>query len=181
MEQANPYATPSSQVSDVYADEGFGDVKIFTSNGRMGRVRYFFYGMLIGLAGMVLLGIAAILLSVSPVLGGILMAVIYIAMIVVSILLTIQRCHDFNMTGWLSLLLLVPLAPLVFYFIPGTKATNQFGQQPPPNSKGVVAGAILLPLAMIVIMGILAAIAVPAFDDYQQKARDAAVQMESTN
>jgi len=177
MEQANPYAVPNAPVGGMQT-EGFGKVDLFTANGRLGRVRYFFYGMLIGLVGLVLVGLSSLLFTISPILGGVVVTVVYIAMFVISILLTIQRCHDFNMTGWLSLLLLVPLAPLVFYFIPGTKGSNQYGLQSPPNSKGIVAGAIILPIAMFLIMGIISAIAIPAYQDYVEKAKAAGVNVE---
>lgn len=172
MQNANPYATPNAPVNDMGMGE-FGNVKILSANGRMGRVRYFFYSMLVGIIGLILLGLSSILFSVSPLLGAILVFIIYAGMIVISFLLTIQRCHDFNMTGWLSLLLLVPLAPLVFYFIPGTKGPNQFGPPPPPNSKGVIAGAIILPIIMVVLTGILASISIPAYQKYLERAQAA--------
>jgi len=176
MEQASPYATPNAKVGDIQQEEGFGNIKVMTSKGRMGRVRFFFYNMLVGLIGMLLIGLGSLAFGVSPVLGGIIVAVIYIAIIVISILLTIQRCHDLNKSGWWALLLLVPFAVFYFYFFPGTKGSNQFGLMPPPNSKGVIAGAILLPLAMFVLMGILSLIALPAYQDFVKKAQQA--QME---
>jgi uncharacterized membrane protein YhaH (DUF805 family) len=176
MAQANPYAVPNAPVNDIHTDEGFGEIKLLTAKGRMGRLRYFLHGMLVGLGGMLLLLLASLLFTISPILGGIVVALIYIAMIVISVFLTIQRCHDFNSSGWMSLLLLVPFAPLLFYFIPGTKATNEYGLQPPANSKGVIAGAIILPIAMIFIMGILASIALPAYQDYIDRAKAAAIE-----
>ena len=163
MQQANPYATPNAPVGDIFANEGTGDINIFTAKGRLGRVRYFYYSMLTGVLGMVAIILAALLLSISPIIGGIAIAAIYIAMLVLGVFLIIQRCHDLNKSGWWSLLILVPFAVLYFYFAPGTKGTNQFGAEPPANSKGVIAGAFLLPVAMFVIMGILSAIAIPEF------------------
>ena len=178
MEQASPYATPNAKVGDIQQEEGFGDIKIITSKGRMGRLRFFYYNMLVGLVGMLLIGLGSVAFGVSPILGGIIVTVIYIAIVVISILLTIQRCHDLNKSGWWALLLFVPFAVFYFYFFPGTKGSNQFGLMPPPNGKGVIAGSILLPLAMIVLMGILSAIALPAYQDYVKKAQQAQVQME---
>jgi hypothetical protein len=91
------------------------------------------------------------------------------AVVVISVLLTIQRCHDMNMSGWLSLLLIVPLAPLVFWIVPGTQGANRFGNPPPPNSTGAVVLALILPVLFVV--GILAAIAIPAYVDYQKRAQ----------
>lgn len=172
MEQANPYATPSSTVADVFTDEEPGSIDIFTSKGRLGRLRYFFYSMLTGIAGTAAVMLASLLFGISPVLGGIAIAVIYIAMIVWGFLLIIQRCHDLNKSGWWSLLLFVPFAIFYFYFAPGTKETNQFGGVPPVNSKGVIAGAIILPLLFIVLMGVISAVAIPAYTDFEKRAAE---------
>lgn len=156
MEQNNPYSTPTAAVSDIQNDDGFGDLKIFTSQGRIGRIRYLMYTMGVGLAGMLL----AMLLMTIPLIGPFLAIALYVAILVISIFLTIQRSHDFNVTGWMSLVLLIPLVSLIFYFIPGTKGSNQYGLQPPPNSTAIKVTAFLL-LALFLI-GILAAIAIPA-------------------
>jgi len=180
MQQAttNPYATPNAPVGDVFANEGTGDINIFTAKGRLGRVRYFYYSMLTGVVGMIAIVLAMMLLSVSPIVGGIAIAVIYIAMIVWGVFLIIQRCHDLSKSGWWSLLILVPFAALYFYFAPGTKGANQFGAEPRPNSKGVIAGAFLLPLALFVLMGILGSIAAPAYSDYAKRANAASMNIE---
>ena len=164
MEQNNPYSAPTAAVSDMQNDEGFGDLKIFTSNGRIGRIRYLMYTMGIGLAGMLL----AMLLMMIPVIGPILAIAMYVGILVVSIFLTIQRSHDFNVTGWMSLVILIPLVSLIFYFIPGTKGTNKYGLQPPPNSTAIKVTAFLL-LALF-ILGIVAAIAIPSIDGYMTRA-----------
>ncbi len=180
MSENNPYATPNAQVNDIQSD-GFGTIKVLTPEGRMGRLRYFYHGLLIGISGLVLIALAALLTSLGSafaVIGGILIFVIYIAMFVFSIFITIQRCHDFNTSGWMSLLLLVPLAPLVFYFIPGTKGTNQYGLMPPPNTKRVIWGSILIPLLFIVLFGILGAIAIPALEKYKASAEGAQSSLE---
>ena len=171
QEQNNPYATPNAVVSDIVSEEGFGDLKLFTSQGRLGRLRYFLYTLGVALVG----GLLAILLMLIPMVGGGLAIVIYIGIMVVTIFLTIQRSHDFNTTGWLSLVILIPLISLVFYFIPGTKKQNKYGLQPPPNSTGVkVVGTILITLVLISIIGILASIALPAYQDYLVRAAEAA-------
>jgi uncharacterized protein YqgC (DUF456 family) len=115
---------------------------------------------------MFLAGLAAALLG--PV-GTAIMVVGYIAMIVVSIMLTIQRSHDFNMSGWISLLALVPLVNLMFWFIPGTDGTNRFGAKTPPNSGLVLVGLWIVPL--LFIGGIIAAISIPAYQDYVKRAQ----------
>ena len=88
-------------------------------------------------------------------------------MALLGVMLTIQRCHDFNLTGWLALLIVVPLANLVFLFIPGTDGPNRFGAPTPPNSVGVLVVAWLIP--GIAIAGMIAAIALPAYQAYLQR------------
>ena len=170
MEKRNPYATPRAKVAD---DEGqdYGEVRIFSAQGRLGRVRYIGYmagmSLLIAIVGGGL-AIGALLLEQVAVAIGIGVAA-YVALIVLQFLLTIQRAHDFNQTGWLSVLLLVPLVPLIFWFIPGSKEENQYGKRPPPNTAGVIVLACLMPVFFI--GGILAAVAIPAYQDYAERAR----------
>ena len=103
--------------------------------------------------------------------SGIVMFVAYAFMLVISVILTVRRCHDFNTSGWLSLLLLLPLVPIIFWFIPGTDGPNKFGAKPPPNTVLVTIGGLLIPI--VFVGGILAAIAIPAYQGYVQQAQQA--------
>ena len=139
-------------------------VRLFSASGRIGRARYIAYGfglyllsMLAGVVGARLFGEV----------GAVLATVAWVAMAVLGVMLTIQRCHDFNVTGWLALLIVVPLANLAFLFIPGTDGPNRFGAPTPPNSVGVLVVAWLIP--GIVIAGMIAAIALPAYQAYLQR------------
>jgi uncharacterized membrane protein YhaH (DUF805 family) len=156
----NPYAKPNAAVTE--AAEEYQEVKVFSTSGRIGRVRYIAYGMGIYL----LFAIIGALLSI--VIGQAGMVVAWLAIMVVGFMLTIQRCHDFNTTGWLSLLVLVPLVNLIFWFIPGTDGPNNYGAKTPPNGTGVVIAALIVPILFVV--GVVAAVALPAFQQYQQRA-----------
>lgn len=85
------------------------------------------------------------------------------------VFLTIQRAHDFNTTGWLSILVLIPLVNLIFWFIPGTGGENRFGLPTPPNRTSTVVVALIIPI--VAAVGILAAIAIPAYQQYVQRAK----------
>jgi uncharacterized membrane protein YhaH (DUF805 family) len=158
----NPYGAPRAKVGDR---EEFQPVKLFAVSGRIGRARYIVYSILVSL---VLVVPAMALMSLSPGLGMALLAVAYIASFVMSIMLTIQRSHDFNMSGWFSLLLFVPLAALLFWFVPGTDGPNRFGAKTPPNSTGVTVALWIVPV--VFVLGIVAAVALPAYQQYQQRA-----------
>ncbi len=81
-------------------------------------------------------------------------------------LLSIQRAHDFNATGWLAILAFIPLLNLIFWFIPGTEGENRFGYKTPPNGKLAIVLACIIPAVMVI--GIVAAIAIPAYQSYVQ-------------
>jgi uncharacterized membrane protein YhaH (DUF805 family) len=169
MQQRNPYAAPRTNVSRADSDEEYGEIKVFSAQGRIGRVRYigytfgytFLIALVIGIFGALLGGASAGLAFVVGAAG-------YIAIVVMQILLTIQRAHDMNVTGWLCLISLIPLAALVFWLVPGTRGANNYGPPPPPNTTGAVVAACILPIIMIV--GIVAALAIPAYQDYAQRA-----------
>ena len=93
---------------------------------------------------------------------------LYMAALVFSVITAIQRSHDMDWSGWTVLLTLIPLVGLIWVFKPGSAGANSYGAPPPPNTTGVKILALLLPA--IVIIGILAAIAIPAYVDYQNRA-----------
>ena len=168
MEASNPYNAPKAKVTG--ASTGYGEVKVFTSKGRIGRIRYI--GYTIGLTILIgfVLGIIAGLLgsAVGTNLTGLVTIVAYLAIFVVMMLLTIQRAHDFNASGWMALVVFIPLVNLIFWFIPGTEGENRFGPETPPNSTVAVVLALILPAVFVV--GIVAAVAIPAYQQYQLRA-----------
>ncbi len=160
----NPYGAPRSQTISGVDEDMPQEVKIFSVNGRIGRARYIVYS--IGLT-LLIMGVG---IALSVVTAGIALIPAYIAIFVIQIMLTIQRCHDFNASGWLSLLLLVPLVALIFWFIPGTDGSNRWGSKTVPNSTPVIVGAWICAL-IIPLTGILAAIAVPQYQKYVERAK----------
>jgi len=168
---SNPYQTPGSPVEDQ--GEQYSEVKILSTAGRLGRVRYI--GYTVGLS--MLLAIAmGLVMAMSAAAGIAALSVIvtvlgYVAIIALQIILTVQRCHDFNSSGWLSILAIIPLVNLIFWAIPGTDGPNRFGNPPPPNTTGAVVLALIIPL--IFVVGIVAAIALPAYQQYVKRAHAA--------
>ena len=68
MENRNPYASPSTQVADAAVDGDYGEVKIFSARGRLGRVRYLGYS--IGLTLLIRLILGFVLGIVTAAVGA---------------------------------------------------------------------------------------------------------------
>ncbi|MDD0842061.1 DUF805 domain-containing protein [Pseudomonas sp. Gutcm_11s] len=167
---ASPYSTPKAEVGETLPE--YGELKVFSINGRIGRVRYLGWYMGVMLLAMLGYGIAAGIMAVAPIIGGILMIPLVIATVVVSIQVGVQRLHDLGWSGWLLLINIIPVVGSVFALlmlvVPGSQGANRYGPPPPPNSTGVVVLAwsgLLVP-----ILAILAAIAIPAYQDYTDRA-----------
>lgn len=170
MATSDPYRAPRAAVRD--RPDRYGEVRVFSVSGRLGRVRYIGYSVgfaMLFYAGIVAIGAGAG--AVGPGWAGALIIALWVGLIVISLALTIQRCHDFNTTGWVSLLALIPLVAFIFWFIPGTDGENRFGLKAPPNAIGVILLASVVPL--VFVAGVIAAIALPAYQDYTARAQAA--------
>ncbi|MFP6851099.1 MAG: DUF805 domain-containing protein [Pseudomonas sp.] len=159
---ATPYATPKAAVAEALPE--FGELKAFTTDGRIGRLRYLAWSMVLMLACLPLFGVAGGVFAASEILGGLLMVAAGIAVAVVGIMIGVQRLHDIGWSGWLLLVTLVPIVGGVFsllmFIIPGSTEANRFGPPPPPNSTAVKI--LALSWIAIIVIGIIVAIAVPA-------------------
>jgi uncharacterized membrane protein YhaH (DUF805 family) len=170
MAAANPYQAPGAPVADTNAEQ-YSQVKVWSSAGRLGRVRYIAYSIGYSFLISLVLGLVGALLGslAGPKIIVLLSGLAYLIMFVLLILLSIQRAHDFNTTGWLSILSLIPLVNLIFWIIPGTDGENRFGHPTPPNRTSTVIVALIVPI--VAAFGILAAIAIPAYQQYVQRAK----------
>ncbi|CAH0352987.1 DUF805 domain-containing protein [Aquabacterium sp. CECT 9606] len=177
MSVANPYQPPRADVADVRSSStSYQPVKFWSRQGRVSRLQYLGYlmgGYLLTIAAAALLGgIAGALgfAKVAPFVGF----VALVPYFVFSIIMLIQRTHDMGWSGWAALLALIPFAALVWMFKAGTPGENRFGAPPPPNTTSVKLLA-----CTPVLIGILAAIALPAYQDYVQRAKAAQLQQQS--
>lgn len=169
MATVNPYRAPAATVAD--AAEQYQPVNIYSASGRIGRARYIAYTLGLSILFGACVGAIASVLAMTGLaaVAGIVTIVLYAGLLIWMFMLTIQRAHDFNTTGWLSILMLIPLVNLLFWFIPGTDGENRFGGKTPPNSVLVLIAAWLVPVLFFV--GIIAAIALPAYQDYVKRAQ----------
>ncbi|MFL9813341.1 DUF805 domain-containing protein [Stutzerimonas sp. VN223-3] len=167
---AQPYAPPRAQVGEPTPE--YGELKAFTIQGRIGRLRYLAWSMTLMAAALGLLIIASMGFAISPVLGSILAGLLGIGVLLVSVQISIQRLHDIGWTGWFMLLNLVPVVgtvfPLALLLVPGNKGVNRFGPPQPPNSRAVkILAALWL---LMPVIGVLVAIAIPGYQQYVDRA-----------
>lgn len=182
---ATPYAPPTADVAELLPE--FAELQLFGITGRLGRLRYLAWSLLITLCGLIAgglaFGLAAIGMgngtSLLTIVGGLLGSVAVVAMLIISIQIGVKRLHDIGWSGWLLLLNLIPVVGSVFAIImlvvPGSSTANRFGPPPPPNSLSVK----LLASLWLLIPVLLAAIAMPAYQDYVERAGSAQVSSHS--
>lgn len=170
----NPYQPPEGNLA-LQGEQQYGVVRFFSPSSRIGRLRYLAHGFLAMLVIYLVMAISAgLALAVSPLFWAF-FAVGYIAAFVFSFILMIQRLHDLNQPGWWSLLMMVPLANLILLvflvFVPGTQGANNYGFQPPPNKVWHwILGLIGPILGIIVVIGVIVAVSIPAYQDYLERA-----------
>jgi len=183
-QEKNPYESPLTSEGLTQLDSY--KPKIFTTKGRIGRLRYLAYSMIYNFIIMFLMGIMSAILI--PMLASndsgepgaamaIMMILLYVPVILTFFIVARRRLHDLDRTGWLTLLMIVPLINVLFglylLFGSGSPETNKYG--PPPQANTALEIIIGL-IAPIVIIGILAAVAIPSYQDYVERAKQAQTQ-----
>ncbi len=153
----SPYAPPQAQVGEVLPE--FGELKVFSTDGRIGRLRYLAWYLVLSLGAVALFAIAAMGFAMSQIIGGVLIAVVTIGMMVVAVQMSVQRLHDIGWSGWLLLLSIVPIIGGVFSLlllvVPGSAGANRFGPPQPANSTAV---KVLAALWLVPILAMLIAV-----------------------
>lgn len=177
MTTENPYQAPESDVRQS-ANLTPYQPKFLSVHGRIGRLRYLAY-----ISGLYLIAIPvfAVFFGLFAMIGdsdlamgifGLLGVVAYIGLLVAVFILAKRRFNDLDKSGWLSLLMFIPLVNLFIalwlIFGRGTTGPNKFGAEPNQNPLGVkiLAGVMIL----FFFLGIFAAISLPAYQDYVERA-----------
>ncbi|MDM8351065.1 DUF805 domain-containing protein [Pseudomonas sp. sp1636] len=157
-----PYATPQAAVGEALP--AFAELNVFSIDGRIGRLRYLAWSLVLMFAATGVMGVVAIAANISEVLGGILSVAVLIGMLVVSVQIGAQRLHDIGWSGWLLLLNIVPIVNSLFWLLmlaaPGSQGANRFGPPPPANSTAV---KILAGLFLALLVGSLLALFLGGF------------------
>jgi uncharacterized membrane protein YhaH (DUF805 family) len=175
IDNHNPYAPPVTVVADIVPsfDTDFQPVKIFSTKGRIGRLRYAAYALCIGLIGRIL----GIIVRISLVAAGlpptailrtnlVIMAIAVVIELPFIVPIAIQRSHDMNWSGWSVLFAFIPFVGLIWMFSAGTKGANRFGPPPPPNSTGVKI--FFWVCLVLTILMFIAAIVIGAYQGYER-------------
>ena len=160
------------------------------ANGRFGRMSYLGWNMLMSFVMIMVIGL---LFAFTPGLltdpynmtgsstpGTIAVALIviaYIAMLYFTFVFTIRRLHDRNHSGWLSLIVLIPLVNvlmmLYLIFAKGDVNPNQYGV---PRTTQTWEKVLAWFYILVFPIGIFAAISIPAYQDYVQRAQQVEMQ-----
>lgn len=160
----NIYSAPTADFTHVDSKDATYDPKMFELKGRIGRVRYLAYYMVLGLLSMI---VAVAVIALFPT-NWLAMVIGYLPFLATMVMVTIRRLHDMDHNGWLAALHLVPLVNMIFglwlLIGRGTEGHNRYGPPPSPNTRSVVLMAWTFPV--IVVLGILAAVAIPAYSAY---------------
>lgn len=172
MANDNPFAPPQAVVRDMDAENAsFQAVSAFTSKGRIGRLRFLSYSVVAYFAVILAAGLLGALSVPLHLPLWVVSTLPIIPYAIVIVMLSIQRSHDMDWSGWMTFLALIPFVGLLWLFKGGTQGANRFGDPTPPNSTGVKVIAWIFPA--IAIVGIVAAIALPAYQDYTKRAKAA--------
>lgn len=106
---------------------------LFTFDGRIGRMTYFVTGLIVGVVSIFSLFVAGMILPEAAL--RVFMLVMLIVQLVIQAALSIKRAHDIGHSGWMTVLLFIPLANLVWGLVllisAGDSRSNQYG--PPPQ------------------------------------------------
>ena len=182
-----PYQAPGADVA-VATNDSY-QPKFMSLSGRIGRMRYFVYATGLTLLFYLVLGVGAAILLPAFAGGGesamgivaIVLAMVGLAAFIGMLIMTwgymVRRLNDINASGWLSLLMLVPLANfilgLILLFKKGTDGGNDYGAAPVSNSGGVKAAFAIMLLLMVGYFGVVMPISLQKYAEYTQRAQQA--------
>ena len=169
----NPYETPSSDPQLP----GIDSSSPLSPKGRFGRLSFIAWYMLVTILSYIamgLLGGTRLFMETDPgkialffsSTGGVLYALLTIITTVLLVIFVIRRLHDVNTTGWLALLLIIPLVNLflLLYLLlkRGDERSNRFAAVRPTPAWEKVLGYTGTGIMVLGFLAILMAILFPA-------------------
>lgn len=101
-----------------------------------------------------------------------LFGIVYLIFIYFFVVFMIRRLHDRNHSGWLGLMILIPVLNIIFafylLFAKGNPDTNNYGPQRATPAWEKVLGGLYI---VIFLLGLVAAIMLPAYQNYALKSQ----------
>lgn len=185
---SNPFQAPQTNLAIEQNHTSVNTSSWYHASGRIGRLRYVAYQVwiyvLFYFALAMLVGLFSAILPVvweSPTFVTMFCICIIVPWLVYGLIIyPKRRLHDLNISGWAALISFFPFINLVFglylMFAAGTEGANDHGDPPRENQLHHWLAALFMPLGM----GILAAIAIPAYHDYSDRARQAQLGVEES-
>ncbi len=164
----NPYGASAIDITEL-DDNAPYQPSMFSLEGRIGRWRYLGYswGYLMIMVALLTCAELAKLVSTKP--GDTATMVLGLLCYLPMIVMSRRRLHDLDHSGWWLLMFIAfPLAPIIALYLTfgsGTEGANRFGPPPDKNHPGIYL------LALLPLIGIVAAVAIPAYQSYVNKAR----------
>ena len=156
------------------------------ASGRFSRRAYLAWNLLLGIVFMLIAIVVALLIpgAQNALTEGVMSTplmiiffIMYAIAIYYSVIFLIRRLHDRDHSGWLALLILVPVLNILFalyvLFAPGNRGSNTFGQPRPTKGWETVLAVLYI---VVFVLGILAAIMVPSYQDYAIRSQQATIQ-----
>ncbi|MGV8919109.1 MAG: DUF805 domain-containing protein [Pseudomonas sp.] len=178
-QDSSPYAPPRASVGAALPQ--YSELKVFSLQGRIGRIRYLAWSLVLMVALVIVAGLCAAMLTNSLVGGGLLITVATVVFFVISVQIGVQRLHDAGWSGWLLLINLVPFVgmffPLLMMIIPGNAGANQYAAPEPPAGKGVKALASLWVLFIAITS---TGLYVGGVNMFEEEVQTSATQFENT-
>jgi uncharacterized membrane protein YhaH (DUF805 family) len=181
IQSSNPYLAPGAAMNQGPVGATY-EPRMLAWRGRIGRLRYMAYQLAIYLLTMVGAGIFFAFAAGAGMLGKgpesvstimLYMVVLYLPLIVLNVALSKRRFNDLNRSGWMLLLMIVPLVNVFVWLYlvcaQGSEGANDYGLPPGPDSLLIKIGGWLMPV--LFILSIAASIAIPAYQGYLKAAR----------
>lgn len=157
---------------------GFNQSQFFDWQGRISRMQFLVYSIFNALFVVLVLAVMFIMIDgvqgivqVSPstlpvsmlVLSGVGAAILGYLQLAV----TKRRLNDINKTGWLALIMILPVVNILVYVYllaaEGSEGVNYYGLPPRPAAKLKTTLMLVLPLLMMSLLGILTQVILPSY------------------
>jgi len=155
---ASPYAPPRTAVKNDWPVDT--DFRVFTLEGRIGRLRFMAWNMALSAAAIVAFIVCMRMTKLSLVAAGLFGAIGVIAFLAISLIFSVRRLHDAGWSAWLLLVNLIPgvggFFSLLLMVVPGNREANKFGPPAPPDTSGVrILSALWIVFLALIFVGAL--------------------------